>query len=675
MGCAVLLLLCVCVCVCVLVGMIDKMRVKLRDCVIPLTNALISSCMTQTHLLISHSPNHSATNPTSPSSISSLVKWIILPLSCSHIIPPPFLPPSLPNSTHLFIRMIAIAGATVSSIAVFDTQKLVAVYRGGQVQFPSPPLGRQAQDPSAGWTDSQETSADLTLHMPLPSSPSAPASPYSPLTPGSSKAGVGGVGRPVCAASTSASAPVSGIAFSEDRITGSLLITTDKHIISLPLDPVQQPVLQGVSQTKKKQSSAWDKRSIVRIDFGTPIDMNRDPESGLLFMTLKAPGGRGDLLGDTPPPKKAPGVSVNEGNRGMLADCVALVSASHTAAHPLKISMSPAQLYREHAGAVSGVISCTLCDRVASFDDQGCLLIWRSSKDRVRNLKASSTIASTASPLHSTIRNTSSSNPLHSPSQALRFRTSTGNEDTVAEDIDEATRYENILTKKKFKNPAGEKKEKYTNVYERRARGLVKDFEMAARADPSAWCTSPIWSPPSTVIKDPGGSHVEWPGVGVRTSISATFTSIRVDGQKDNSFTGGGWRRSGVTSPGPNPDSDDDREDREDRGDGVGMGDSGNVMASLYSPCKSYGDYDDEPNQHEDSVGEEEGNELDEVRWRSVTFLFLACYFILLPFSILTFPLSFNFFLTLSPFPSSLTSSLYLSLSSYLSHSLTCYVV
>lgn len=555
-----------------------------------------------------------------------------------------FSPPSLStHSTHLSIRLIAIAGATVSSIAVFDTQKLVAVYRGGQVQSLSPPVGRQVQDPSGGWADSQDMGADLTLHMPLPSSPSAPASPYSPLTPGSSKTGVGGLGRPVCAASTSASAPVSGIAFSEDRLTGSLLITTDKHIISLPMDPVQQPVVQGVSQTKKKQSSAWDKRSIVRIDFGTPIDMTRDPESGLLFMTLKAPGGRGDLLGDTPPPKKAPGVSVNEGNRGMLADCVALVSASHTAAHPLKISMSPAQLYREHVGAVNGVISCALCDRVVSFDDQGCLLIWRSSKDRVRNLKASSTIASTASPLHS-MRHTSSANPLHSPSQALHLRSSTRNEDAVAEDIDKATKYENIQSKKKYKNPAGEKKEKYTNIYERRARGLVKDFEMAARADPSAWCTSPIWSPPSTVIKDPGGSHEEWPGVGVRTSISATFTSIRVDGQKDSSFTGGGWRGSGVASPGPNPDSDDDREDgdnredRGDRGDGVGMKGSGNVTASLYSPCKSYGDYDDEPNQHEDSVRGEEGNELDEVRWRSMsqcqscfTFIFLAYYSYLTP--------------------------------------------
>ena len=504
----------------------------------------------------------------------------------------------------------------MSSIAVFDTQKLVAVYRGGQVQSLASPVGRQVQDPVASWTDSQDMTADLALHVPLPSSPSGPASPYSPLTSGSSKTGAGGVGRPVCAASTSASAPVSGIAFSEDRLTGSLLITTDKHIISLPLDPVQVPAVQGVSQTKKKQPSVWDKRSIVRIDFGTPIDMTRDTESGLLFMTLKAPGGRGDLLGDTPPPKKVSGVSVNEGNRGMLADCVALVSASHTAAHPLIVSMSPAQLYREHVGAVSGVISCTLCDRVVSFDDQGCFLIWRSSKDRVRNLKATSTIASTASPSHN-MRNTSSSNTLHSHSQALHLRPSIRNEEAATEGIDEATKYEKILTKKKHENLPGKKKEKYTNIYERRARGLVKDFEMAARADPSAWCTSPIWSPPSTAIKESGGTHAEWPGVGVRTSISATFTSIRVDGQKDSSFTGGGWRGSGVTSPGPNPDSDDDREDKEgrgDRGDGIEMEDSGNVMASLYSPCKSYGDYDDEPNHHEERVGGEEGNELDEVR-------------------------------------------------------------
>ena len=505
----------------------------------------------------------------------------------------------------------------MSSIAVFDTQKLVAVYRGGQLRSLSPPVGRQVPVPVADWPESQNM--DLTLNVHLPSSPDGVTSP---LTPGSFRtgAGAGAMGRSAYTATPSTSAPVSGIAFSDDRLTGSLLITTDKHIISLPLDPFQQP---GLSHKKNKQSTAWDKRSIVRIDFGIPIDMNRDPESGLLFMTLKAPGGRGDLLGDTPSPKKVPGVSVHEGNRGVSADCVAVVSATHTAAHPLKLSMSAAQLYREHVGAVSGVISCTLCDRVVSFDEHGCLLVWRSSKDRVRILKSSSAIASSATPARG-MKNMSISNILNSPSQGIYSSTSDRNKDAMTDDVDEAIKYENIITKKKWKRP-GEKKEKYSNIYERRARGLVKDFEMAARADPSAWCSSPIWSPPSTrtVERDLKGLSDVWAGVSVRTSISATFASTRVDGQK-NTFSKAGlgegdWRGLGVTSPGSDSESVSD-EDRIGRRHGVRMEDRDreNIMASLYSPCRRSKDFElvaeqDEPNKQEERIEEDDATESDEV--------------------------------------------------------------
>lgn len=515
----------------------------------------------------------------------------------------------------------------MSSIAVFDTQKLVAVYRGGQLRSLSPPVGRQVPVPVADWPESQYM--DLTLNVHLPSSPDGVTSP---LTPGSFRIGVGAgvgvgavtgaLGRSACTATPSTSAPVSGIAFSDDSLTGSLLITTDKHIISLPLDPFQQP---GLSHKKNKQSTAWDKRSIVRIDFGIPIDMNRDPESGLLLMTLKAPGDRGDLLGDTPSPKKLPGVSVNEGYRGTSADCVAVVSATHTAAHPSKLSMSAAQLYREHVGAVSGVISCVLCDRVITFDDQGCLLVWRSSKDRVRILKSKSSTASSTTPARG-MRNMSSSNILNSPSLALYSSISNRDKDVMTDDIDEATKYENILTRKKYKRP-GEKKEKYSNIYERRARGLVKDFEMAARADPSAWCSSPIWSPPSTrtvtVERNLKGLSDVWAGACVRTSISATFTSTRVDGQKDTLCKAGegDWGGSRVTSPGSDYESDDDRVDIRHGvrvEDGDGDRDMENITASLYSPCRSSKDFEldaeqDEPDNHEERIEEDDATESSEV--------------------------------------------------------------
>ena len=47
------------------------------------------------------------------------------------------------------------------------------------------------------------------------------------------------------------SAPVTGISFCDDRPGGSLLITTDRHIVSLPLDP-NNPGANGEEVVKKK---------------------------------------------------------------------------------------------------------------------------------------------------------------------------------------------------------------------------------------------------------------------------------------------------------------------------------------------------------------------------------------------------------------------------------------
>jgi hypothetical protein len=47
-------------------------------------------------------------------------------------------------------------------------------------------------------------------------------------------------------------------------------------------------------------------------------------------------------------------------------------------------------------------------------------------------------------------------------------------------------KYEELMRKKKVKGERV-KKEKYQNRYERRARGLIRDFEIAVRDDPHAW--------------------------------------------------------------------------------------------------------------------------------------------------------------------------------------------
>jgi hypothetical protein len=161
-------------------------------------------------------------------------------------------------------RLLAVAGATVSSIAVYDTQKLVAVYRGGRVQtlnvtLTRPPLIPPNYTGTTGVTGSdwpETPQKDVTLGGSLLGA----SSPYSPLTPAAIGTmgpgeGTGVIGRGMTSSTpgNDVSAPVTGIAFSEDVPGGFLLVTTDRHIISLPLDPGPSPD-EGEDGVRRKVS-------------------------------------------------------------------------------------------------------------------------------------------------------------------------------------------------------------------------------------------------------------------------------------------------------------------------------------------------------------------------------------------------------------------------------------
>ena len=90
-----------------------------------------------------------------------------------------------------------------------------------------------------------------------------------------------------------------------------------------------------------------------RIEFGTPISSGRDGTSGLLFMTLKAPGtgGKdpsrardGDRGVGGEGARRSLGTPDSVAERVGNADCVALVSARHGAVAPFKLTLSPAQV-------------------------------------------------------------------------------------------------------------------------------------------------------------------------------------------------------------------------------------------------------------------------------------------------------------------------------------------
>jgi hypothetical protein len=160
----------------------------------------------------------------------------------------------------------------VSSIAVYDTQKLVAVYRGGQVQTLNVTLNR----PPSNYTGNTGCTEDdwpetPQKDVPLGGSLLGASSPYSPLTPAAMGTmgpgtGTGVMGRGMNSAPVNdVSAPVTGIAFSEEVPGGFLLVTTDRHVISLPLDPGPSPEEGEDGMRKKVRRSYYTDRFLCPV--------------------------------------------------------------------------------------------------------------------------------------------------------------------------------------------------------------------------------------------------------------------------------------------------------------------------------------------------------------------------------------------------------------------------
>ena len=418
-------------------------------------------------------------------------------------------------------RLLAVAGGTVSSITVYDTQQLVALYRGGQIQS----LAQQVLHTGQGL---QTLSSQGLSPSPSPSPGSMSSPMVSSANTAASFGGIGafnGVNSFLQSKACDPSAILTGIAFCDDRPGGSLLITTDRHIVSLPLDS-NTPHIDEEGMKKKKRS-AWDSRSVRRLEFGSPVTMTRDLNTGLLFMTLKAPGEKGaetvamgsggkgvkdknDTLGSES--KGSPGSSFRSRSQ---ADCMAIVAARHRPFNPQKLSLSAAQIYQDHLGGVNGICPCTPCGRVVSFDDAGSMIIWRLLDDQVTSLKASN------SPSYQTQSQgiTGRINRIEMESEGLGGGKDEENEGIDSED--EAIKYERIQDRKKIRPPR-EKKEKFVNKFEMRARGLIKDFELAVKEDPDAWCASTFPS-----YADDRDSFPTGPDSG--PSISNNFSTIRVD--------------------------------------------------------------------------------------------------------------------------------------------------
>ena len=302
---------------------------------------------------------------------------------------------------------------------------------------------------------------------------------------------------------------IPGIAFCDDRAGGSLLVSTDRHIVSLPLDLESTASHDEAQATINKKKSVWELRSVRRLDFGTPLTMARDQSTRLLFMTLKAPATDKNVIGKP---------------QASAADSIAVVAARHRPNRPERLSLSMAQIYQDHPGAIRGVLPCSPCGRVVSFDETGCMVIWRIFNDKATSLQLSDSPV----PIQDDVLKAS-----ERPEKIDYTPVDDGDEDDIDNDPDTDGEEDDIdallmeAQKSRLGLPPGSRfvkggkksrREKYSNPYERRARGLIKDFETAAKSDPHVWSVGP-----ATMETDQQTPE------GFGPQISVAFKSTRID--------------------------------------------------------------------------------------------------------------------------------------------------
>jgi len=224
---------------------------------------------------------------------------------------------------------LAISGSIVSSVTVYDTVELIALFKGSQLAHPTTSL---ASPVPQGLTPTQVRKA---------STPSTSSDHLS---------------------TAADAAPVTGIDFLTEASTLSLLVSTDKHLVCLPLE-VDTPS----SARRKKKTSTWDERSVRRLEFGTPTKMSRDPVTGLLLM----------IMNPTSAEKSKP--------RGGNPSGIVIMDVKQKRE---KIFISTPQVYLDHPGSVVSLQAFTEFSKVVSVDDQGCMIIWNVRPDKLKVMQA-----------------------------------------------------------------------------------------------------------------------------------------------------------------------------------------------------------------------------------------------------------------------------------------------
>jgi ribosomal protein S15P/S13E len=197
------------------------------------------------------------------------------------------------------------------------------------------------------------------------------------------------------------SAVLTGVSFDYNRPGGALIVSTDKNIISLPLDVDN---LIGTTATTHTHGKHHEKKaanrlnvgwSIKKLDFGSARLVKRDHLTGLLCLSFQFP----QLQSAAAPTHLKSKISSAENNSptttttttATITEGLALVHSSHClsrlASHESKhtvyvsLKLSSPQIYLDNniimqSNAINDLCLVTPCNRLITVDTAGLVAIW-----------------------------------------------------------------------------------------------------------------------------------------------------------------------------------------------------------------------------------------------------------------------------------------------------------
>ena len=294
-------------------------------------------------------------------------------------------------------RHLATSCGSINSLCVFDTEEMVTVYKGSNMQ------GKATHGVPAGAnTDQSALSFQNTMASSLRSHGSHGTSAAS------------GEAAPVLG---KASTPIAGLVFclETDRVnisdTNTLLIVTDSRVISLDIAVrgPQMPCAPAVLESQYASILCQDDISCRRIEGNVhPVagSVSRDHSTGLLFMAVRCEGAHGNDAGanvvdSTTPYSKY--IRPVKGDALAVVGCTVKRTRDPQTYHPCcRLSLTGMQLYTDIPGDKC-ILSTAPCgpssNRIIMADSSGGVAVYYMRDDRIAKLKERTSPQQSPTPL------------------------------------------------------------------------------------------------------------------------------------------------------------------------------------------------------------------------------------------------------------------------------------